>query len=488
MSNKIIKQAYKNKQKIVICIAAIILSIFLITTYGKGQEKAKIVHSSTLSIVSTQDEKTDRIDYMDENGIITYAADKHYATRIKIQEGNSILEQYFDEQGNPAKQSNGYYAILREYTDNKQKETVTYLDIDGTPIVNYAGYAIIKRTYNDNGLLEKEFYFDIQSNPTKTYSVGSGCERQYDDEGRAVTLKYLNANGEVAKTGQGFAIIHIKYYNDNALSNTVKSEFYCDEDDKPVKLAKGQYGVHKECDEFGRTRSITYLDINGDPMICADGYATVKRTFYDDDSICTELYYDENDKPIALSEKQYGVRYQEDKKIYLDSQGNELFNLKRFLFNNRFFVLLSGIILAFVFSMCNKTTSVLLMLLYLSFVIYMTMLYRNNYGTNADFRLFWSYRKFFQSEEIRWEIIENIILFIPLGALLLNICRQRKVLLIIIAVSILIETFQYCTGRGLCELDDVISNSLGGWLGYCLGKLTPVIKKRINSWKHIHNA
>lgn len=67
-------------------------------------------------------------------------------------------------------------------------------------------------------------------------------------------------------------------------------------------------------------------------------------------------------------------------------------------------------------------------------------------------------------------VIENLMLFIPFGILLpLCLPKARKSWVCILSgclISILIETVQYLTQRGNCELDDVIMNTLGtaaGW-------------------------
>lgn len=70
-------------------------------------------------------------------------------------------------------------------------------------------------------------------------------------------------------------------------------------------------------------------------------------------------------------------------------------------------------------------------------------------------------------------VIENLMLFIPLG-ILLPLCfpGARKSWICIISgciFSIFIETVQWITQRGNCELDDVIMNTLGtavGWMIY----------------------
>lgn len=70
-------------------------------------------------------------------------------------------------------------------------------------------------------------------------------------------------------------------------------------------------------------------------------------------------------------------------------------------------------------------------------------------------------------------VVENLLLFIPFGALLPCIFDQMKNLRSCVLAGFLcstaIELAQLFTGRGYCQLDDVVMNTLGavcGWLVY----------------------
>jgi len=76
-----------------------------------------------------------------------------------------------------------------------------------------------------------------------------------------------------------------------------------------------------------------------------------------------------------------------------------------------------------------------------------------------------------------WQIILNILLFIPFGFTLstyLNCHKSNRplflsVLLTAFLLSASVEVLQYLTSRGFTEVDDVINNTLGaviGWWGY----------------------
>ncbi|MBE5974646.1 VanZ family protein [Lacrimispora xylanisolvens] len=80
-------------------------------------------------------------------------------------------------------------------------------------------------------------------------------------------------------------------------------------------------------------------------------------------------------------------------------------------------------------------------------------------------------------------VIENLMLFIPFG-ILLPLCfpKARKSLICILSgclLSIFIETVQYMTQRGNCELDDVIMNTLGTLVGWLVFTGLKKVKYRI---------
>lgn len=107
--------------------------------------------------------------------------------------------------------------------------------------------------------------------------------------------------------------------------------------------------------------------------------------------------------------------------------------------------------------------------LYLICILYITILSR----TPALFHTvrltpFWSYLSFIKGNWSRGSSIGlNIVLFIPLGYLLSRATRSKWVTLVTsLAVTIGIELIHYCTYYGYLDIDDIISNIIGGAIGY----------------------
>lgn len=106
------------------------------------------------------------------------------------------------------------------------------------------------------------------------------------------------------------------------------------------------------------------------------------------------------------------------------------------------------------------------------------------------FTPFWKYSIAFSFKDMFgiWEILMNVILFIPIGFLSpvllksLHFLKKEflKILLFCMSISISIELLQLLLRRGMCETDDLTHNTLGGLIGYGLYRLfcTRILKKR----------
>ena len=435
-----------------------------------------MARSTSLHAIVTHDGNVERIDYYNDAGELTFASDKHYATVIKTRNDSVEIDEYFDEYGRPAQQLQGYYALQREYNNQGQDYKITYLDANKHPMMIRSGCVIIIREFNENNKIIKESYLDLLEKPVKTYALGYARRREYDNKGRNISIQYLDDNDNLMTCGQGYAEVRYIFYETGKSTNKIEYEYYYDEFQKPICLNKGQYGIRFLYDEFGRANTMIYVDQYGKPINTKEGYSTIKRTFYEDDSVKTEYYFDLDGNPIKLTEGQFGILKNGNQTTYLDADGNEIFNLRIILYQNNVLVITMGFIAIALAFVLPKRMNIVLLLIYIGCIIYMTLLFRENVLVNSNFQLFWSYRKFFTNDGTRTDILRNIWLFIPLGAILYKLYPYKRILIVSFLLSIIIEATQYFTGTGLCEMDDVISNSLGGAIGYVAGVLlTPPI-------------
>ena len=135
------------------------------------------------------------------------------------------------------------------------------------------------------------------------------------------------------------------------------------------------------------------------------------------------------------------------------------------LIDHPFIVVAAGIILTFAVMMMKDHSRTAFLVIYMLFIVLMTLGFREMGYSRGRFEVFWSYKQFFTSDRIRLEILYNIWLFVPLGAVL-YIPGDKFMWVLATLLAFMIELIQFDTGMGLCEFDDVISNTLGALIGY----------------------
>ena len=99
--------------------------------------------------------------------------------------------------------------------------------------------------------------------------------------------------------------------------------------------------------------------------------------------------------------------------------------------------------------------------LYILIILWITLFSREPMTTRIFRGLFW------EIEMGYWNnIIQNILLFIPLGFLI----GGKRGIIAGVLLSIGIELTQYIAVLGYCELDDVLNNTIGAAIGSLLFK------------------
>ena len=479
----IIESIYREKRSIAplsVFFLLIAASLFWINP----QQVTKQQIRSTSLVQKTISENNQVTTWFENSkGELTYASDLRYAKVITSRNEDGDLEEYFDEKGNPSMNSSGYYGVLRKRDEKGRIIQIIYLGKDLRPIQTVEQYTTIRRLYDNEGRVIQDSYFDENGVPVCSRYDGYAKKYEYYEEGKIKKITYLDAAGQPMNTGLGYSSIVFIYHNslDNQ-NGKVEYEFYYDNNNRLVSADKGQYGVHKKYDADGNNDVIIYLDAEGKPAPTSEGYTVVKRTFYPNNYIETERFFDSEERPFAINGDYYGIRRSADGITYLDKNGKELFNFKQLIHHNSYLVILIALIVMIAVICSNKNIKVAILVIYLGGIVYFTLLNRAaDYGNYLQ--IFRSYSQFFSDAEIRSEIIKNIWLFVPLGTILYSLWSYKTILIFPVVFSILIEFVQYFTGVGCCEPDDIISNGLGAVIGYSIGELLQKLLSGIMNYR-----
>lgn len=444
---------------VAVFVSLLALVILSLSVYFDAPTTAGLP-SYRLTTQKTKDGNVTRVDYVDEAGNITFATDKHYATIVKTYEdGHMVLAQYYDADGEPAVQPLGYCALARHYNEEGLVDVIRYLDAWGEPVTTSAGYNSVHRTYTE-GLADTDTYYidDVQVQHKDGYY---GFRRTYNENGQIEELWYLDQDGELTLNKDGYAKIARSYNDDGRITY----QYYYDASGAPATLASGYCGVYREYDEFGKITRISYLDAEGNPTNIDKGYAKVEQSYAYDGTVASVRYFNAEGEPVSAGKGQYGVDYTNGVGTYVDEEGEPILRIDTFLNTHPLVVLIAGLALCVAAAVMGRNGKLAFLIAYILFIVVMTVLFREKGNVRYQLEVFWSYGQFLTSRALRQEIIHNIWLFVPLGALLYDPSHPHRWIWAV-GLSVLIEVVQLVFGIGLCEFDDVISNGLGAVLGY----------------------
>lgn len=402
-----------------------------------------------------------RIDYVSHSGKITYATDKHYATitREYSESGELLEERYYNEFGEPTPQPAGYFGIRYLYAISDSTVTLIYIDRNGEPFETKWGYA--RKTCKDTGSMKSERYYSSKDEPVKSVDGCYGIVRYYSGVGQVTKTVFVDQNMEPMLNARGYAVEKLTY---NA-KNKIQSIRYFDVDEKQSPLETGEYGLFYDYNSDGTEIKRTFIDETGQPISNVLGYASIVQSFYSDGSVNTEMYLDKDGHPIELNQGQYGVKHLAGGTIPLSEAGKPIIRLSTLIsyFPVTVLIVALGSCLLQVF-LPNKAKTVVFIIYQLCILAVTLLRKQSDYGKSLV--LFWSYRNFFINNLYRLEILNNIWLFVPLGAGLYKRADAMYVFLYGACLSLLIEGMQYALNLGFFEWDDIISNIVGTIMGY----------------------
>lgn len=445
--------------RILLTASVVLLSILALLPDADVDHDAGYT-ASELSIRETVDGSVTRTSYVNFDAVITDAIDMGYATvcRMRDDDGRVVKERYLDANGNPVARYGDYYGLSYEYGETST--VITYLDAEGNPIIRSDGYSTIVRT-QDDGRASDDFYYDLNGQQVQCAGGYYGTHREFNTEGQNTSLTFFDKDGHAVSTSSGYAI---KTYQRD-MDGTIVGEQYFDTEGNPARSSFGQYGELYQRNEQGYIDQITYLDADSNPAPTNAGYTILKRTYHRDGTADTDMYFDANGNPKALSKGQYGIKRSGKVNLLLNRNGNVMLCVDNLLNGFPCMVVVFGCVVCLLMIVLPKSLSVVLTIVYVAFILYETLMFRESGDARTNLALFSYAGKFLKEQSVRVGVINNIWLFIPLGTGLYTWFQKKWVLLIPFVISMAIETTQYITGLGIAEFDDVFGNTMGGWIG-----------------------
>lgn len=320
------------------------------------------------------------------------------------------------------------------------------------------GYATVCRMQDDDGRVVEERYLDANGYPVARHENFHGLSYEYDETSTVIT--YLDVEGNPIIRSDGYSTIVRTQVDGRAYD-----DFFYDLNGQQVQCSGGYYGLRRGYNAEGQNISLAFLDKDGHAVRTSSGYAIMTYQRDMNGTVVGKQYFDTDGNPKALSKGQYGIKRSGKANILLERNGNIMLCVDNLLNGFPCMVVVIGCVVCLLMIVLPKSLSVVLTTVYIAFILYETLMFRESGDARMNFVLFSYAGQFLKEQSVRVGDINNIWLLIPLGTGLYRWFQKKWVLLIPFVMSVAIETTQYITGLGIAEFDDVFGNTMGGWIG-----------------------
>lgn len=177
--------------------------------------------------------------------------------------------------------------------ENGRLKTTVWEDENGQPAAGPEGYYSIQYSYKMDNTFEK--YYDAEGQPFRVSGGYYGRRVMKDGKGNVTEIEYLDMNGDRTLNRQGYGMVTMAYFGFGAL----RSVFYYGLTKRQVVVPSlGYASILYEYSNKTMTGR-TYRDEKGNPVDCADGYATVKQKLDKRFRVLSIRYDHANGKPAT---------------------------------------------------------------------------------------------------------------------------------------------------------------------------------------------
>lgn len=203
------------------------------------------------------------ISYFDENGKPCYNSDGYSIEKYEYENGNLVSVKYYDHEGKPTDNTDGYHSCVYKYENGNCTE-YAYLDSNGQIIPpNKDFYPLIKLTYDSVGNNPETFFCSSHNN------ISVKVIRQYDKFGNVIKEDHYEETGTEEYSHSGYEMEYDIY------SNLISQKVYSEN--------KLEYQAHYQYDSKGNSVSTRYVDSNGNPYQPEDSsFINMHETAYDE--------------------------------------------------------------------------------------------------------------------------------------------------------------------------------------------------------------
>ena len=229
-----------------------------------------------------------------------------------------VEEQYFNEKGEPAVNSNGVHYGTVIYTESGKKMELCAYDIKVSRVAFEGERVAMQRWHYDfkTGKESEILFYGVDGRLTTCDDGYAIVRMKYDNKGNQIEWACFNEQDQPCLNLSSGAHMTRNIFDDNG---RVKDERYFGIDQEPCEDKDGNHGFLSKYDNHGKIEEQISLGVNGKPKENEYGYA-IKRMKYDDhgNEIESACFNAQNQPCLNLSDGIHMIR-----KVF-DDQGRDI--------------------------------------------------------------------------------------------------------------------------------------------------------------------
>lgn len=276
------------------------------------------------------------IEYLDENGERTLNAAGYALAGIAYYGFGEVRSvTYYGLNKKPVTvPSLGYASVYNEYS-GKTMTSRTFRDPKGNPVDGKDGYAVVKQKVDKRYIVLSIRYDHADGSPATGPDGWFRCVKERDEKGRLLSVKYYDTNMQLTDRGASYAwegysyegdtIVRVTRYdlNDHPVADEagvvtairemkddrVTRERFLDGDGKRINNSLGVGEILYGYDHEGSLEKVSYLDTEGNPVCCVNGYAGYRDVKDEDGATVSRTYLGTDGMPAEISGGYSEIRY-----------------------------------------------------------------------------------------------------------------------------------------------------------------------------------
>lgn len=236
--------------------------------------------------------------YYDQAGELMLAPGKEYAYQMTIpkeekdgaaEEDENIKAVYLEYYGTDRKLmtiSSGYAAVLRRTDEQGRTVGEVYFDQDGQRTVRNNTFDEVRNFYTGDRKVPCRMEYYKENEPVMRSEGYAAIEREYDEAGNVILEKYYDTDFNPTKRNE-YEMIRREY---NGEKRVVKEAYFTNAGE-PMVNNRQVYMTTFEYNEQGKVIREAYFDTDGQPMANSNGYIKIERTYNEEGKKITETSY-----------------------------------------------------------------------------------------------------------------------------------------------------------------------------------------------------